>query len=74
MLNPCPRCIVTTGGTAQKIGGPFDKEGAIGKQFTTQGAVGGRVQDAAETAQDKGDTMNQTGQEEFTQQQRVNPQ
>jgi len=32
------------GGIAQKIGGPLDKEGAIGKQFTTEGAVGGTVQ------------------------------
>lgn len=32
------------GGTAQKIGGPFDKEGMIGKQFTTEGSIGGTVQ------------------------------
>ena len=32
------------GGTAQAIGGPFDKEGAIGKQFTTGGSIGGSVQ------------------------------
>ena len=32
------------GGTAQKIGGPFDKDGAIGKQFTTGGSIGGSVQ------------------------------
>lgn len=32
------------GGTAQKIGGPLDKEGMIGKQFTTEGAIGGTVQ------------------------------
>lgn len=32
------------GGTAQKIGGPFDKEGVIGKQFTTEGSIGGTVQ------------------------------
>jgi hypothetical protein len=29
-----------TGGTAQEVGGPFDKEGSIGKQFTTEGAIG----------------------------------
>ncbi|KKY36675.1 hypothetical protein UCDDA912_g03347 [Diaporthe ampelina] len=33
------------GGTAQKIGGPLDKDGAIGKQFTTEGSIGGAVQD-----------------------------
>jgi len=32
------------GGVAQKIGGPLNKEGVIGKQFTTEGAVGGTVQ------------------------------
>lgn len=31
------------GGSAQAVGGPFDKEGAIGKQFTSEGAVGGAV-------------------------------
>jgi hypothetical protein len=34
------------GGTAQKIGGPLDKEGVIGKKFTTEGNIGGSVQDA----------------------------
>lgn len=29
---------------AEKIGGPFSKEGAIGKQFTTEGHIGGNVQ------------------------------
>lgn len=33
------------GGTAQKVGGPFDKDGAVGKQFTTEGSIGGTVQD-----------------------------
>ena len=33
------------GGIAQKVGGPMDKEGAIGKQFTADGAIGGKVQD-----------------------------
>lgn len=32
------------GGTAQKVGGPLDKEGMIGKQFTTEGSIGGTVQ------------------------------
>lgn len=32
------------GGTAQKIGGPFDKEGAIGKHFNADGTLGGTVQ------------------------------
>lgn len=34
------------GGTAQKVGGPFDKEGAIGGAFTSEGALGGKVQSA----------------------------
>ena len=32
------------GGMAQKMGGPLDKEGMIGKQFTTEGAMGGTAQ------------------------------
>jgi hypothetical protein len=28
------------GGTAEEIGGPLDKHGKVGKQFTTDGAVG----------------------------------
>lgn len=35
------------GGMAQKIGGPLDKDGIIGKQFTSDGALGGTVQNAA---------------------------
>lgn len=31
---------------AQKIGGPLDKEGMIGKQFTTEGGLGGSVQNS----------------------------
>lgn len=33
------------GGAAEAIGGPLSKEGAIGKQFTTEGSIGGTVQD-----------------------------
>ena len=33
------------GGTAQKVGGPFDKEGAVGKHFNATGTIGGAVQD-----------------------------
>lgn len=33
------------GGTAQQIGGPFDKQGAVGKHFNADGALGGTVQD-----------------------------
>lgn len=33
------------GGAAQKVGGPFDKDGAVGHAFTTEGSVGGTVQD-----------------------------
>jgi len=29
---------------AQKLGGPFDQAGAIGKQFTTGGSIGGLAQ------------------------------
>lgn len=32
------------GGTAQKIGGPLDKQGAIGKNFNADGKIGGMVQ------------------------------
>jgi hypothetical protein len=35
------------GGTAQAIGGPLAKDGIIGKQFTTEGSIGGTVQNAA---------------------------
>lgn len=34
------------GSAAQTIGGPLDKEGLIGKQFTTEGSLGGTVQSA----------------------------
>lgn len=30
---------------AQKIGGPLDKEGAIGKNFKADGAIGGTIQE-----------------------------
>lgn len=33
------------GGAAQKIGGPFDKDGSIGKAFSTSGSIGGSVQE-----------------------------
>lgn len=33
------------GGAAQKIGGPFDKNGSIGKAFSTSGSIGGSVQE-----------------------------
>lgn len=29
---------------AEKVGGPLDKEGITGKQFTDEGAIDGRVQ------------------------------
>ena len=32
------------GGSAQKIGGPLDKDGSIGKQFTDGGSVGGTIE------------------------------
>lgn len=31
---------------AQKVGGPLDKEGVVGKQFTAEGGIGGTVQNA----------------------------
>ena len=39
------------GGTAQKIGGPFDKEGSIGKQFNPDGSLGGTAQRLADQNQ-----------------------
>lgn len=33
------------GGAAQKVGGPFDAQGSIGKQFTDKGSIGGTVQE-----------------------------
>ena len=39
------------GGTAQKVGGPFDKEGAVGKHFTHEGAIGGTAQKLADSNQ-----------------------
>lgn len=42
------------GGMAEKIGGPLSKDGAIGKQFTTDGSVGGNVQSTMGGMKDKG--------------------
>ena len=36
------------GGTAQKVGGPFAKDGMIGSNFTADGSIGGTVQKAVE--------------------------
>ena len=33
------------GGTAQKVGGPLDKEGMVGKHFNSDGTIGGMVQE-----------------------------
>lgn len=33
------------GQIGEKVGGPFSSQGAIGKQFTTDGAIGGTVQE-----------------------------
>lgn len=44
--HPCFSHIIeegAIGGIGQKIGGPFDKEGMIGEQFTAKGAVGGTI-------------------------------
>lgn len=35
------------GGTAQKIGGPFDKQGAVGQHFNADGKIGGVAQELA---------------------------
>jgi hypothetical protein len=34
------------GGAAQAVGGPLAKDGVVGKQFTTDGSIGGSVQSA----------------------------
>ena len=46
-----PSADGAVGEKAQKVGGPFDKEGAVGKQFKQDGSIGGTAQSAAETAQ-----------------------
>ncbi|KAI9755637.1 MAG: hypothetical protein M4579_004210 [Chaenotheca gracillima] len=33
------------GGTAQAVGGPFDKKGAVGQHFNEDGKIGGSVQE-----------------------------
>jgi len=33
------------GGTANKVGGPFAEDGAIGKNFKEDGKIGGTVQE-----------------------------
>ena len=48
-------CLVeqgALGGTAQKVGGPFDKDGVVGKQFTTEGTLGGTAQGLADKNQE----------------------
>ena len=39
------------GGTAQKVGGPFDKDGMIGKAFNADGGIGGTAQKLADKNQ-----------------------
>lgn len=43
------------GSIGQKVGGPFDKQGAVGKQFTEDGSVGGSIQQMADTSKGHGD-------------------
>lgn len=31
------------GQIGEKVGGPFSSQGAIGKQFTTEGSIGGAI-------------------------------
>ena len=47
LLQDTDRAIAegAVGGTAQAVGGPLAADGAIGKHFTEQGAVGGTVQE-----------------------------
>lgn len=33
------------GGTAEKVGGPFSSQGAVGSQFTEGGSIGGTMQE-----------------------------
>ncbi|MCJ1293651.1 hypothetical protein MMC34_005206 [Xylographa carneopallida] len=40
------------GGTAQKVGGPLDKGGMIGKHFNADGALGGTAQSLADKNKD----------------------
>lgn len=35
------------GSTANQLGGIFDKEGAVGKQFTRSGSIGGTLDELA---------------------------
>lgn len=39
------------GGMAQKIGGPLDQDGMVGKQFKADGAIGGTAQSIADRNQ-----------------------
>jgi len=43
------------GGTAQKVGGPFDQKGTFGKHFTEDGALGGTAQQVADSAKGHSD-------------------
>jgi len=45
MLISCFKADGALGGTAQKIGGPLDKEGMVGKNFNADGKIGGMVQE-----------------------------
>lgn len=44
-------------GAAEEVGGTFDERGKVGRQFKDDGAVGGRVEKAAEKVEDKGQDM-----------------
>jgi len=39
------------GQVGEKVGGPFSSDGAVGKEFTDKGSVGGTAQSAAEQMQ-----------------------
>jgi hypothetical protein len=38
--HPVITSLLFAGGTAQEVGGPFDKEGSVGHKFTTDGGIG----------------------------------
>jgi len=44
-LISCIKADGALGGAAQKMGGPLDKEGMVGKNFNADGKIGGMVQE-----------------------------
>ncbi len=52
----CWLCLFAAG-AAEEVGGTFDERGKVGRQFKDDGAIGGRVEKAAEKIEDKGQDM-----------------